>query len=198
MSNDQQSQLNRLYDMQKEDSRLDGLRRPGVNFVPGTGPFNPSIMLVGMAPGRMENGKLIPFIGRAGDNLNNILQGMGVAPHSVFMTNVSKYWTRDPNNPHKLRDLTTEEAAACRQYISAEIEIVNPTIVGLMGRAAIQSVFPEISNVYDVHGTLIEDKFIPLYHPAVWSWEEDKQPLIRAGYSALKTYALIKRADSLR
>jgi uracil-DNA glycosylase len=69
--------LNRVYEQYKADRRLEHLRRPGINFVPGMGPLKPALMLIGEAPGRLENAKHLPFVGQAGIALSNLLEDVG-------------------------------------------------------------------------------------------------------------------------
>lgn len=189
MSSDSKHELEELYLEMHEDERLDSLRQPGISIVTSTGVLDPDIMLIGEAPGRLENERGIPFIGRAGTNLTNILADIGIKQSNVFMTNVCKYWPRDPSSRlGKARDLTTEEWEACREYLLEEIDIVNPKIVGLMGRSALQAIYPELDAVFSNHAKLLDGKFVPLYHPAVMTWSPDKKALVRSGYSVLKSY----------
>lgn len=180
--------LEKLYKEYAADSRFDSLKQEGVHLVPGKGPLNPKIMLIGESPGFMENSNRLPFIGRAGQNLSALLTDIDIDPFHVFMTNVVKYWPK-PKIPGEKRYITTEETKASRDYIKEEIEIVDPDIVGLMGRFAIQAIYPEKTQVFESHGQLLDDMYVPLYHPAVLSYTKEKRGLIESGFMALKRYA---------
>jgi uracil-DNA glycosylase len=85
-------ELQALYEDYMIDERFEHFRDLHKNFVPGMGPLSPKLMLVGEAPGRMENAKRLPFVGQAGINLANLLEDVGIDQYNVFMTNVLKYW----------------------------------------------------------------------------------------------------------
>jgi len=155
--------------------------------VPGRGPLNCDIMLVGESPGTIENANRQPFVGRAGNNLTNILTDVGIDPYDVYMTNVVKYWPR-PEVPGAKRLLTEQEIKASREYLQEEIDIVDPLIVGLCGRFAIQAIYPDKTEVFADHGDLLDGRFVCLYHPAVLSYDKTKRDLLLQGYGKLKTY----------
>lgn len=183
--------LDELYNEIRQDEALKHLQRQNTFFVGGEGPFEPDIMLIGEAPGRLENAKRQPFQGRAGINLVNILQDVGIDPYQTFQTNIVKYWpqglTGHTRTPEDL------ELDLHRKYIIEEIRIVNPKIVGLCGYSAIRTVFPRIPNVYHSHAKLLsldelDSKFVPLYHPAFSTRSAEKKPLVVSGYAELKKH----------
>lgn len=188
MSESQEELLDQLYAEYQEDPQFRYLREdhPNTFFVPGDGPMSPNIMLVGEAPGRLENAKRMPFVGKAGTNLTNILTDLHIDPFKVFMTNVIKYWPQD--TPGHTRNPDPDEIEAHRLYLLKEINIVQPKIVGLCGYSAITAIYPKIKRVYDVHGSLFDNKFVPLYHPAGATWDRSKKPLIVSGYAKLRDY----------
>lgn len=187
--------LKHLYDAYVQDSSFDELRSyPGVKFVPGSGPLNPTLMIVGEAPGRMENAKGQPFIGQSGIILRNLITNIGIDPNNVFFTNVVKYWPLEPDKVGVTRSPSEEEAEASRDYLLRELEIVDPDIVGLCGRFSINAVFPEITQVFAYHGELLEDQFVPLYHPAVIKHAPYKRLLVEKGFERLKNHILALRS----
>ena len=135
----------------------------------------------------MENANRLPFVGRAGNNLTNLLTDVGLDPYDIFMTNVVKYWPKPPV-PGLKRYYSRDEIEASRLYLQEEIEIVDPLIVGLCGRFAIQAIYPEKTEVFQDHGDLLDDRYVCLYHPAVLSYDKDKRSLLLDGYGKLKTY----------
>ncbi len=100
------------------------------NAVPGEGPPNARIFLVGQAPGREEDRTGKPFVGRAGKYLTKQLAEIGIDRKKVFITSVVKHF------PPANRMPTRNEVNACLPYLLEQIEIVNPKIVVLMGRLA--------------------------------------------------------------
>jgi DNA polymerase len=189
--------LKALYDAYVVDERFQHLRDIGRKFVPGAGPLKPSVMLIGEAPGKMENAKGIPFVGRAGVILDNILTDVRIDSDDVFQTNSIKYQpapvSQGPGLPPRFPP-TEEEIEASREYILEEIEIVEPIVIGLCGRTAIHLVFPNVENVYSHHGELIKGKFVPLYHPAVIGYNPLRKIIVREGYTKLKAYLDAKKA----
>lgn len=183
MSNQEALQtLNKRY---MADDRFQHLHEANKNFVPGMGPLEPKLMMIGEAPGRVENAKKIPFVGPAGVNLTNLFEDVGIDQSEAYLTNVVKYWPPLRDGSHTP---TEEEIEASREYLMDEIDIINPIIVGLCGRTPIHAIFPELNNVWKYHGDLLEGKFVPLYHPAVLSYQPHKKHLVREGYTKLKAY----------
>lgn len=184
----QMDTLKDLYEAYRTDDRLEDLRIKNINFVPGTGPLNPDIMLIGEMPGRLEDKRKRPFVGQAGINLDNLLKDSNIEPNDTFMTNVLKYWPKG-------KELTEEELAVSREYLKHEIEIVDPLLVGLCGLAAIHAIYPGKDAVFEDNGNLLDGRFIPLYHPAVYTHNPNKAPHIKRGYA--KLYAHLVSAQSI-
>ncbi|MEE9594624.1 MAG: uracil-DNA glycosylase [Candidatus Hydrothermarchaeales archaeon] len=129
--------------------------------VPGDGPANALIVLVGEAPGRDEDEKGLPFIGRAGRLLNSALSEAGLAREELFITNILK--SRPPGN----RRPSKEEVKACLPYLMRQLELLKPAAVGLLGGVATESLLGE-KKLASVHGKVFEReyKMVPTYHPA--------------------------------
>lgn len=183
----QRGELESIYSRYASDPRFEGLRQEGINLVPGRGPLNPNIMLIGESPGAVENANRMPFVGRAGNNLTNILTDVGIDPYTVYMTNVVKYWPR-PEVPGAKRYLSKDEIEASRAYLQEEIDVVDPLIVGLCGRFAVQAIYPDKTEVFADHGDLLDGRYVCLYHPAVLSYDKTKRQLLLEGYGKLKNY----------
>ena len=99
----------------------------------GVGNENASWMIIGEAPGAEEDRRGEPFVGRAGQMLNEMLRAVGLDRESVFIANVLK--CRPPNN----RDPEPGESAACRQYLERQIELVQPQVILAVGKIAAQN-----------------------------------------------------------
>ena len=98
--------------------------------VPGEGPANARVFLVGQSPGIEESRTGRPFVGRAGKFLDEALDRLGLSRHGVFITSVEKH--RPPRN----RRPTRKELQACKPALLRQIAIVNPRVVVLLGRVA--------------------------------------------------------------
>lgn len=98
--------------------------------VPGEGPPNAKVMLVGQNPGTEEAETGRPFVGRAGKYLTRVLLENGIRREDLYITNIVKHIT--PKNRRPLND----EIEACLPYLEAEISIVKPKVIVLLGKAA--------------------------------------------------------------
>ncbi len=103
------------------------------NAVPGEGPQNAWLMLVGQNPGTEEDKTGKPFVGRAGKFLNKVLAQNGLNRDEIFITNIVKHVT--PQNRKPLPD----EVEACVPYLTKQINLVKPKVVVLMGAIAWQN-----------------------------------------------------------
>ena len=103
------------------------------NTVFGVGNANADWLIIGEAPGAEEDRRGEPFVGRAGQLLDQMLQAIGQSRDQVFIANILK--CRPPNN----RDPKPDEAAACREYLERQIELVRPKIILAVGRIAAQN-----------------------------------------------------------
>ena len=101
--------------------------------VPGEGPANAKVMLVGQNPGAEEDNVGRPFVGQAGKFLSKVLAENGIDRREVFVTNIVKHTS--PLNRKPLPD----EIAACVPYLVAQVELVKPKTVVLMGAVAWQA-----------------------------------------------------------
>jgi uracil-DNA glycosylase family 4 len=120
-------------------------------------------MIVGEAPGFNEDVQGKPFVGAAGKLLDTLLNQIGLSRESVFITNVLK--CRPPQN----RDPMPHEAEACLPYLRRQFRLVQPKVVLVLGRHALERMLPGVGPISRVHGQLHERSgvaFMPLYHPA--------------------------------
>jgi DNA polymerase len=167
-------------EMQKNDiSRLDweGLKARVANCtrcrlaesrtqtVFGVGNERAEWMIIGEAPGADEDRRGEPFVGRAGQLLNEMLLAIGLRRDEVYIANVVK--SRPPNNREPLPD----EIEACMPYLARQIELVNPKIILSVGRISAQSLLKTKTNIGALRGKrfFYDDTRIPLvvtYHPA--------------------------------
>ena len=138
------------------------LSKSRTKAVPGEGPENAQILFVGEGPGFHEDKQGRPFVGAAGQFLEELLAGIGMKREEVFITNVVK--CRPPGN----RDPMPEEIEACRAYLDRQIELLNPRVVVTLGRYSMARWFPN-AKISAIHGQprKIDGRLIvPMFHPA--------------------------------
>lgn len=130
----------------------------------GSGPAPASWMVVGEAPGEQEDLQGIPFVGPAGQLLDQMLAAIGVdRGRDVFVANVLK--CRPPGN----RDPQPEEVAQCRPWLSAQIAAVQPRVILAVGRFAAQAVLQTDETIGRLRATVHRSGEIPVvatYHPS--------------------------------
>jgi len=130
--------------------------------VPGEGPGNVEIILIGEGPGFYENEQGRPFVGPAGNFLNELLQKAGVSRGEVFITNVVK--CRPPGN----RDPLPDELSACNVFLDRQIEVINPLVIVTLGRYSMAKFLPNV-RISEVHGqpAWVRGRLVvPMFHPA--------------------------------
>jgi DNA polymerase len=133
-----------------------------INLVPGEGPQDAEVMVVGEAPGRLEDEQGRPFVGRAGQLLGEELAEAGLAREDVFITNVVK--ARPPGN----RDPTKAEVAHWMPVLEQQLALVDPRLVVPLGRHALAHFAPG-AKIGEAHGRVLRERgreLFPLYHPA--------------------------------
>ncbi|HTE66008.1 MAG TPA: uracil-DNA glycosylase [Candidatus Binatia bacterium] len=130
--------------------------------VPGEGNAVSDVLLVGEGPGQREDATGRPFVGPAGQLLEELLRSIGWQRSDVFITNVVK--CRPPGN----RDPEPSEIEACTPYLDRQEQALEPVLVVTLGRHSLQRYLPG-SRISDVHGRLRRagGRFVlPMYHPA--------------------------------
>ncbi|MGB5511885.1 MAG: uracil-DNA glycosylase [Woeseiaceae bacterium] len=129
----------------------------------GVGNHNADWLIIGEAPGAEEDRRGEPFVGRAGQLLDQMLQAIGQSRDRVFIANILK--CRPPDN----RDPKPDEAAACRGYLERQIALVRPKIILAVGKIAAQNLLGCNDPVGRMRGKVHALGEIPLvvtYHPA--------------------------------
>lgn len=149
--------------------------------VPGEGPATAEIMFIGEGPGFHENEQGRPFVGAAGQFLDQLLAQAGVTRADVWIGNVVK--CRPPGN----RDPLPEELAACNEYLERQIEAINPSIIVTLGRYSMNKFFPG-AKISTVHGQMrkVGDRYvIAMFHPAAALHQAALKPAILADFAKL-------------
>ena len=155
-----------------------------INAVPGKGNFDADVIFVGEAPGRSEDARWEPFVGAAGKRLDSILEDTGINRNDVYITNIVK--CRPPNN----RIPSKEEEMACINFITQEIEIVNPKIICVMGNTAYSTLLGG-KEITKNHGKIIEKDgkvFFVTFHPAATIYNQKLIGEIRNDFKKLAKF----------
>lgn len=146
-----------------------GLGSSRTNTVPGEGNPNARIMFVGEAPGADEDAQGRPFVGRAGQLLDKIIEACGLKRSDVFICNILK--CRPPGN----RDPRAEEIISCLPYLQRQIEIIDPEIIVALGAHAAKTLLNTTKPIGQLRGQFHEYypgigkppvKLMPTYHTA--------------------------------
>jgi uracil-DNA glycosylase len=158
-----------------------GLGLTRKKFVFGVGNPRAEVVVVGEAPGADEDEQGEPFVGRAGQLLNKIIEAIQFKREEVFICNILK--CRPPNN----RDPQSEEIDSCEPYLWKQLELISPKIILCAGRIAGQSLLKTNASLAQLRGKVHDYRGIPLmvtYHPAAllrnpnWKrpcWEDMQQ-----------------------
>jgi DNA polymerase len=133
----------------------------------GAGNADADLMFVGEAPGAEEDRQGLPFVGRAGAFLTELLEGIGMKREDVFINNV--LMCRPPGN----RDPQPEEIDTCRPWLEQRIELIQPRVICTLGNFATKLLTANPTGITKVRGTpqehLIGGRWVymlPLFHPA--------------------------------
>jgi DNA polymerase len=144
--------------------------------VPGDGPADARVMLVGEGPGRNEDLQGRPFVGAAGKFLTELLAAAGLKREEVYVTNVVKHrpTKEEPNGALGNRAPTPDEIAACRPYLDRQIEVIRPKVIVTLGAHSLGAFFSGQS-IMRVHGTWREKDgtyYFHSFHPAAALYKE--------------------------
>lgn len=159
------SHINNLEDFNSEINSCQScsLGASRNKFVFGDGNSNADLMLIGEAPGAQEDKEGIPFVGRAGKLLNDILKAINFEREDIYIANILK--CRPPKN----RDPLPSEREACSPYLYKQIELIKPKVILCLGKVAANvmlnnkdSLTKMRGNVHEINGI----KTMVTFHPA--------------------------------
>jgi len=169
VSGDAEARRQRLVEVYREASgcTLCPLARTRTKVVFGAGDADADLMFVGEGPGAEEDRLGLPFVGRAGGLLNELLVGIGLSREEVFITNSVK--CRCPGN----RDPQPIELESCRPYLLEQVEQIQPKVIATLGNFATKLITSNQTGITRVRGkpqvhTLGERtlRVFPILHPA--------------------------------
>lgn len=148
------------------------------------GNSNAKLMIIGEAPGFYEDKEGLPFVGKAGQLLDKMLQSINLSENEAYIANVLK--CRPPDN----RDPREEEISACSSFLKTQIELIQPKLIMALGRFAGQFLLNKPDTLAAMRASLHEYQSIPVivtYHPAY---------LLRNPKDKKKAYIDLLRAQS--
>jgi uracil-DNA glycosylase len=129
----------------------------------GVGNPHADLMFVGEAPGRDEDIQGIPFVGRAGQKLTQIIEAIGLTRDDVYIANVIK--CRPPEN----RNPEPDEVDTCEQFLFRQIDVIKPKVVVALGTFAARSLLKTDAPISRLRGRIYDyrgAKLVPTFHPA--------------------------------
>ncbi len=132
-------------------------------FVFGVGNPKATLMIIGEAPGADEDAQGEPFVGRAGQLLNKILEAINFKRSDVYICNILK--CRPPNN----RKPVPEESEACKPYLKKQIDLIKPKIILCLGLTAAENLLGTKESMTKLRGRVMQYENVPVmitYHPA--------------------------------
>jgi len=178
------------------------LHKTRTNTVPGEGDVNAEIMFIGEAPGRNEDLQGKPFVGRAGDVFDQLLKSINLTREQIYLCNILK--CRPPENRNPL----SNEIQSCIGSLDIQIKIVNPKVIGTLGNFSTTYIFEKFkvppAKISSVAGTVIDietpygpKKIIPVFHPAVATYDVHKTDILLSHFQAFKPFCTT-RSDTLQ
>jgi uracil-DNA glycosylase len=159
--------------------------------VPGEGPVNAEIMFIGEAPGYYEDQQARPFVGAAGQFLEQLLGSVGLKRSDVYIANIIK--CRPPGN----RDPLPEEISACSGWLTRQIEAIEPKLIVTLGRYSMTRFLPGniISKVHGQARRVNDILVVPMYHPAAALHQGGLRRTIEEDFRKLPAYLDQARRD---
>lgn len=129
----------------------------------GDGDPEADVVFVGEAPGQREDEQGVPFVGRSGQLLDQLLGEIGLERSDAYIANVVK--CRPPNN----RDPRPDEIAACKAYLSEQLQLIDPKVVVTLGNFSSKLLLKTETGITRLRGTAYEwwgRHLVPTFHPA--------------------------------
>ena len=159
--------------------------------VPGEGSEEAAIVFIGEAPGWNEDQQGRPFVGSAGQFLEELLASIGLKREEVYICNVIK--CKPPTN----RDPLPAEIQACRKWLDRQLELIHPKIIVTLGRYSMARFFPG-ETISKAHGKARKEGdtlYYAMYHPAAALHQQSLRPIIQA--DMLKIPSLLAQLEEI-
>jgi uracil-DNA glycosylase family 4 len=184
------SALSELHEEIRHCQKCD-LARYRNQAVPGEGAEEADIMFIGEAPGWHEDQQGRPFVGPAGQFLDELLSLINLKREQVFIANVIKC------RPQGNRDPLPQEILNCRPWLERQIEIIRPRMIVTLGRYSMALFFPGKS-IGKIHGTAEKRDgiiYYAMYHPAAALHQQSLREIIKA--DMLKIPEILVQEESM-
>ena len=160
-----------------------GLAATRHSVVFGVGPCPSPVVFIGEGPGQQEDLRGEPFVGPAGQLLDDMLSIIDLGRHNCYICNIVK--CRPPQN----RDPLPEESAACMPWLRQQFQLIRPKIVVCLGRVAAQRMLDPTFSISRDHGKFFDKQgtlFMATYHPAALLRYPDNKPAVFGDFVALR------------
>jgi len=185
--------MNKMNKIEQEirNCKKCGLSKTRNKPVVGEGSLDAKIMFIGEAPGFNEDMQGQPFVGKAGQLLDELLASAGLERAEIYITNILK--CRPPKN----RNPQPEEIKACTPYLDRQIAIIKPVTLCPMGNFAATYIMEKFGHkaesigrihgrVFKVRNLLLDARIIPLYHPASAVYNPAMKFILIADFKLIK------------
>jgi len=176
--------------------RCPNLVRTRTHVVFGSGHPEADLMFVDAAPGRDEDLRGVPLVGRSGQLLTELLQGIGIAREDVYIASLLK--CRPPDN----RDPAPSELERCQEYLFRQLELIQPRVVCPLGNFATKLLRGDPAGITVVHGQaevrVIGRRTVrlyPLFHPAAALYQRSNVDLLRSDIERLPALLALPEPD---
>ena len=165
----------------------------------GAGNADADLMFVGEAPGAKEDERGVPFVGAAGDLLDELLAGVGLRREDVFVANVLK--CRPPGN----RDPAPVEIENCQDYLLEQVRLIRPKLICTLGSFSTKLLRGDPAGITGVHGRpevrVIGTRAVrlyPVHHPAAALYTRSLQDTLREDFARLPALLALPEPDQPR
>ncbi len=182
MGDEKREKLKDLY-YKIKDCKKCSLYKTKNKFVFGGGNANAELVFVGEAPGKNEDLKGKPFVGRAGKVLDDLLGSINLTRDQVFIANVLK--CRPPGN----RDPRAEEVEACKGHLFNQLKIMEPKIICTLGKHSTQLILNTKQGITGLRGKVYRrgNKIIfPINHPAAVLYNPSKYGTLQKDFKRIE------------
>ena len=166
-----------------KDCRQCELNEGRTRFVFGSGNAAAELMFVGEAPGKNEDLQGLPFVGRAGKILDDLLESIGMNRKEVFIANVLK--CRPPGN----RDPKIDEISTCKEYLFEQINIIDPKIICTLGKYSTQLILDTSHGITGLRGKVFHRDgrtILPINHPAAVLYNPSRIEILQNDFLKIK------------
>ncbi|MDQ1017219.1 uracil-DNA glycosylase family protein [Streptomyces afghaniensis] len=177
------------------------LHRDATQTVFGAGNKDARVMLVGEQPGDQEDRQGKPFVGPAGRLLDRALEEAGIDPSEAYVTNAVKHFKFTQAEPRKRRihkAPSLREMTACGPWLAAELAVVEPELIVVLGATAGKALLGSSFRVTQVRGTVLQEeihgrpeRLVPTVHPSSVLRAEDREAAYRGLLSDLRVAAQV-------